>query len=164
LLCVTSSGGRLNSNFTLTCCLFLCRKSVHACYVISHSNKLVQSSRGNLYVNALKRSEITERPLELDPNVLECMDDEDGAVVNSVRSQFGKRDAFYEFYKYHCQRFRGECPVDFYAFLSAYRLVDKRKDLAQRGEDFVAVGFIEKTLSFYLGCLDQCNPQANCRN
>jgi hypothetical protein len=138
--------------------------SVHACYIISHSNKVVQSSRGNLYVNALKRSDITERPLELDLNVLDCMDDEDDAVVNSVRSQFGKRDAYYEFYKYHCQKFHGKCPVDFYAFLSAYRLVDKQKYLAQRGEDFVAVegledeliidqtnGFVINPVSFYLG-------------
>jgi hypothetical protein len=142
--------------------------SVHACYVISHSNKLVQSSRGNLYVNALQRSDVTERPLELDPIVLDAMDDEEDAVVNSTRSQFGKRDAYYEFYKHHCQKFEGRCDVDFYAFLSSYRLVDKKSELAKHDEDFVAVeglatelhidpedGFIKSPVSFYLGSVSK---------
>ncbi len=59
--------------------------SVHACRVISHSNKLVQSSRGNLHVNALKRSDVSEQPLEFDPIVLGASDDDEDAVVNNVR-------------------------------------------------------------------------------
>jgi hypothetical protein len=95
--------------------------SVHACYVICLPRSLVQSSRVNNYVNALPRKEVTHLPIELNIDELEAMNEHDDAIVNTISSTFGKRDAYYTVYKYHCEKF-GDCDADYYAFLSAYQL------------------------------------------
>ncbi len=95
--------------------------AVHACYVLCQASSLVQSTRQNVYVNALHRDELTQLPIELDMHALEDMEEDDNALATAVGSTMGKRDAYAEFYKYHVQQFE-ECLVDFYSLLSAYRI------------------------------------------
>ncbi len=95
--------------------------SVHACYIICLPRSLVQSSRVNHYVNALPRKEVTHLPIELDIDELDAMNEHDDAIVNSISSTFGRRDAYYSVYKHHCEKF-GDCDADFFAFLSAFKL------------------------------------------
>ncbi len=95
--------------------------SVHACYVISHSSKLVQSSRKHIFVSALIRSEFHAVPAQFNVDLLNNMDEDDDAIVDDVRTQFGKRDAYYEFYKHHCVKY-GDCDVDYHCFCTFYNL------------------------------------------
>lgn len=100
--------------------------SVHACYVVCLASSLVQSSRENVYVNALPRLEIDQFPIELNPEVLEGLEEHEDAIVNTITTTIGKRDTYYMFYKYHTEKF-GVCDADYYAILTAYRMksVDK---------------------------------------
>ncbi len=60
-------------------------------------------------------------PIELDIDELDAMNEHEDAIVNSITSTFGRRDAYYAVYKHHCEKF-GDCDADFYAFLSAFQL------------------------------------------
>lgn len=100
--------------------------SVHACYVLALPSSLVQSSRSTVHVNACIRKEITELPLHLDPTVLDSMDPTASAIVDNARTQLGRRAAYYAFYVYHKNKFES-CPVDFYAFCSAFKTTTEKK-------------------------------------
>jgi hypothetical protein len=97
--------------------------AVHACYVLCQASSLVQSTRQNVYVNAFHREELTHLPIELDMHALDNMEEDDNALASAVNSTLGKRDAYGEFYKYHVQQQFEICLVDFYSFLSAYRVL-----------------------------------------
>jgi hypothetical protein len=99
--------------------------SVHACYVISHSSKLVQSSRSHVYISGLIRHEFTAVPAQFNADILNNMEDDADAIVDNIRTQFGKRDAYYEFYKHHCVKY-GDCEVDFHCFCTFYKLYEAK--------------------------------------
>jgi hypothetical protein len=106
--------------------------TVHACYVLSFSNHLVQSSRVNFFVNATVRRNITAMPIILDDNILDDMEESESALSNSPSSQLGKRDAYHAAVKDHLRQ-HSECDFDFYAFLSSYRI--SKESSTPRGQD-----------------------------
>jgi hypothetical protein len=105
--------------------------TVHACYVLTQSHLLVQSSRVNIFVNAFVRKEITLRPVNLDEDVLIELSETDSALKDSPSTTLGKRDAYHAVVKDYMTRHKVNCPFDFYAFLSSYQV--RKESTTPRG-------------------------------
>jgi hypothetical protein len=67
------------------------------------------------------RNEFGSVPARFNADILNNTEDDADAIIDSIHTQFGKRDAYYEFYKHHCAKF-GDCEVDFHCFCSFYTL------------------------------------------
>jgi hypothetical protein len=139
--------------------------SVHACYVLCHANSLVQSSRANVYVNALQRKEFDSVPAQFNPDILDNLEADDNALVCSVKTQFGKRAAYEAFFKYHFEKFN-ECDVDYHSFLTFYNLREETKarstgahikeGLSKKLEIDPSNGYIRNPISFILNNVSVC--------